>query len=88
VCSFSKCGGCLLVSEDAPPGFPESWKGGHSSRGQTTHSFATDERDGELKGGVLPPPPSTTTATTMAASTSLASTPTVGLLRRRLPLLN
>jgi hypothetical protein len=56
VCSFSKCGGCLLVSEDAPPGFPESWKGGHSSRGQTTHSFATDERDGELKGGVLPPP--------------------------------
>jgi hypothetical protein len=35
-----------LVSEDAPPGFPESWKGGRSSWGPTTHSSAADDRDG------------------------------------------
>jgi hypothetical protein len=45
-CSFSKCGGCLLVSEDAPPVFCESWKGGCSSRGLTTHSSAADDHDG------------------------------------------
>jgi hypothetical protein len=35
-----------VFSEDAPPGFPKSWKGGHSSRGPTTHWFAADDRDG------------------------------------------
>jgi hypothetical protein len=45
-CSFSKCVGCLLVSEDVPPGFPESWKGGRSSRGPTTHSSTAYDHDG------------------------------------------
>jgi hypothetical protein len=36
-CSKSKCGGCLFFSEDAPPGFLESWKGGRSSWGPMTH---------------------------------------------------
>jgi hypothetical protein len=85
-----------LVSEDAPPGFPESWKGGYSSRDPTTHSSVTTVMDytfkinvlaWELERGVLPPSTMTTTMT-MAASTSPALTPTVGLLRRRLPLLN
>jgi hypothetical protein len=47
-CSFSKCSRCLLVSEDAPPGFRESWKGGRSSRDPTTHSSFVDNRDGLL----------------------------------------
>jgi hypothetical protein len=93
----------MLVSEDAPPGFPESWKGGRFHLGvqQPTHPLQTTVMDyafkinvlaGELERGVLPP----STTTTMAASTSPAlapaltptPTPTVGLLRRRLPLLN
>jgi hypothetical protein len=60
---------------------------------QTTmidYSFKINVLGGDLERGVLPP--STTIAVTMAASTSpapaSAPTPTVGLLRRRLPLLN
>jgi hypothetical protein len=45
-CSCSKCCGCLLVSEDAPPGFRETWKGGRLSRGRITHSSAADDHDG------------------------------------------
>jgi hypothetical protein len=93
VCSFSKCVGCLLVSEDAPPSFPEFWKGGRSSRvQQPTHK---PSRSMSWLGSwreECSPLSTTTMATTMAASTSLAlapaPTPTVGLLRRRLPLLN
>jgi hypothetical protein len=58
---------------------------------QTTvmdYAFKINVLVGELERGVLPP----STTTTMAASTSpapaLTPTPTVGLLRRRLPLLN
>jgi hypothetical protein len=100
-CSFSKCSGCLLVSQDAPPGFRETWKGDHSSRGPTTHTSAADDHDGlRLQDQCLgwgaeersDPPSTTTTAMTMAASTSPAPAPapipTVGFLRRRLPLLN
>jgi hypothetical protein len=45
-CYFSKCSRCLLSSEDAPPSFRESWKGGLSYRGPTTQSSAVDDRDG------------------------------------------
>jgi hypothetical protein len=59
---------------------------------QTTvmdYAFKINVLAGELERGVLPPS-TTTTATTMVASTSSALAPilTVGLLRRRLPLLN
>jgi hypothetical protein len=64
----------------------------HLGAQQPTHLLQTTVMDyafkinvlaGELERGVLPPPRSTTT---MAYSTS--PTPTVGLFRRRLPLLN
>jgi ferredoxin len=45
-CSYSKCSGCLLVSEVAPPGFRESCKGGRSSRSPTFQSPTADDRDG------------------------------------------
>jgi hypothetical protein len=89
-----------LVSEVAPRGFRESWKGGRSSRGLTTQSSAADDRDGlclqdqcpgwepRERSAPPPPPPLTTTAATMAASTSPAPTPMVGLVRWWLPLLN
>jgi hypothetical protein len=61
---------------------------------QTTvmdYAFKVNVFAGNLEREVVPPPPSTTTAAA-AASTfpapTLTSTPTVGLLRRRLPLLN
>jgi hypothetical protein len=56
------------------------------------YTFKINVLAGNLEREVVPP--STTTATTMAASTSpalaptLTPTPTVGLLQRRLPLLN
>jgi hypothetical protein len=54
------------------------------------YAFKVNSLAGKLEREVVPP--STTTTTTMAASTSPAPaptlTPTVGLLRRQLPLLN
>jgi hypothetical protein len=35
-----------LVSEVAPLGFRESWKGGRSCQGPTTQSSAANDRDG------------------------------------------
>jgi hypothetical protein len=59
---------------------------------QTTvmdYTFKINVLAGELERGVLAPRSTTTTmATTMVASTAPAPTPTVGLLWRRLPLLN
>jgi hypothetical protein len=91
-----------LVSEVAPLGLRESWKGGISIRGRTSQSSVADDRDGlRLQDQCFgwgtrersAPPPSMKAAT-MVASTSPSPaptptpTPTAGLLRRRLPLLN
>jgi hypothetical protein len=98
VCHSDAC----FFSEDALRGFAESWKTGCSSCSPNTPWSVAYDRDGLcLQGQFLGweagersgPPPSTTTTMTMAASTSPAPAPTdsdpkVGLLQRRLPLLN
>jgi hypothetical protein len=50
-CSNGRFWGCLLFSEDALQGLAESWIGGLSSRGPTTHWSTADDREGLRREG-------------------------------------